>query len=169
MWRVDLVRTLNILDPAKDAQKAEILSIAASMIRCLGDLRTMECQGGADQNQCHQIVSEAAALANNVGQSMERYAFEFDFMPKDEPEKAVLKIEDLRKYKIIDSRNGMALRSSALPVAGPDGRVGKALFVVFPAFVRNSTKSGQKLVLAKSTIVVKFDQPVPSRGKKSKS
>lgn len=77
----------------------------------------------------------------------------------------MIKIEDLRKYKVVESRTDSALSSSATPVASPDGRIGEALFVVHLVLLRTWVGAEQKIVLAKSTIVVKFDHEVVRGGR----
>lgn len=138
------------------------------MIKCLDGIREMECQGASEETECQQIVLEAAELARTIREATGDYDFRFDFMPSDRPEEKVMRIEDLKKFKVIDSRTGSPLRSSAVPIAGSGGRVGEALFVVHPAFVRKATRTSQEIILAKATIVVKFDNPIP-RGGRTKS
>ena len=164
MWRVDMQRALGVLDSAQINCNAKLQWIEEGVMNCLAAIRDMECSGGAEQMQCRQFVNEAADLAKNIRQSMAQYDFEYDITPGLSNEDVALAANDLKKYKIIDSRTGSLLRSSASPIAGPDGRVGEALFVVHPAFVRNATDSSQKIVLVKSTIVARFDEPVPARG-----
>ena len=131
----------------------------------LKQLKGTDCQDGADHDQCHQIVAEAADLDNNFRLSAADYRFHFHYGYGATSDDQVLKAENLKESKIIDCKTGAPLRSSAKPIAGGDGRVGEVLFVVHPAFIRKSSESSQKIVLVKPTIVVKFDQPVPRGGK----
>ena len=165
MWRVDLQRTLSVLDSIKPDFEEELQAIETMIMRCLVDLKDMDYQGGTEQSQCHQFVRAAADLASNMRQSMALYDFEFEFEPSFGVENKVLKLDDLKKHKVVDSRTGSQLRSSATPVQGLNSRVGEVLFVVHPAFVRKATDTSQKIVLAKSTIMVRFDRPVPQGGR----
>ncbi|KAJ9606960.1 hypothetical protein H2200_008971 [Cladophialophora chaetospira] len=168
LWRVDMQRTLSTLESAKKRYEEELGTIVSSMTKCLDATREMECQGGSEMTECRQIVLGAADLARNIREAAGNYDFRFDFMPENEPEERVLGIEDLKKYKVVDSMTGSPLRSSAVPITSQGGRVAEVLFVVHPAFVKMATRSSQEVVLVKATIVVKFDHPVP-RGGKTKS
>lgn len=164
-WRVDLQRSLNVLDPIREIRDQEVQKIEETIMKCLVDLRRMDFQGGIEQGQCRQFVQDAADLANNIRQSTNQYEFDFDSAIRGSQGDGGFKQEDLKKYKIVDSMTGYLLRSSARPVTAPDGRVGKVIFVVHPAFVRKSTTSSQEIVLVKATIVVKFDHPIPRQGR----
>jgi hypothetical protein len=126
----------------------------------------MQYETENEQKQCREIVNEAAALANHIRESTAEYDFEFDFSLFEEPKQMEVNLEDLKNYKIVDSSTGALIRSSAIPRAEKDGRVGEVLFVVWPAFVRRARKSAEMIRLVKSTIVVRFDHPIARGGKK---
>ncbi|OQU95465.1 hypothetical protein CLAIMM_01667 [Cladophialophora immunda] len=162
MWRVDLQRSLNVNEGFKDLREERLSEIESDIMHCpmlLKERGLLDCS--KDPMACRQIVKEAADLANNIRQSTAEY--EFDFTVDSQ-----LIEEKVKDFMIIDCDTGSTLGYSAVPVAGPGGRVGHVLFLVYPAFVRKSADSSKRIVLVKPTIVVKFDQPV-RRGKKSKS
>jgi hypothetical protein len=165
MWRVDLYRTLDVLESAKEERNKGLQQLDAILLKYVADLRGMEVRSGVDRVQCRQFIEEAADLSKHIRQSMTQYDFEWDIAPQGLETTQAVTADQLKQVKIIDSRTGSLLRSSASPIAGPDGRVGELLFVVYPAFVRRATESSQKIVLTRATVVVKFDQPVPRKGK----
>ncbi|KIY00569.1 uncharacterized protein Z520_03232 [Fonsecaea multimorphosa CBS 102226] len=163
MWAVDLQRAFNTNERFKEQRQKKLSEIEAVIMHCPMLLKEMGLHGRSnDPVICREIVKEAADLANNIRQSMAEYAFDFRVGS------AVLFEEKVKNFTVIDCGTGSTLSSSAVPIPGPDGRVGEILFLVYPAFVRKSTGSSKEIVLVKPTILVKFDQPVP-RGKRSKS
>ncbi|OAP59952.1 hypothetical protein AYL99_04954 [Fonsecaea erecta] len=165
-----VIEGLNDLNPAKDKdailmwklREKRLSEIGEYIMRCPQLLKGKGFHGcSGNPSLCHQIVQEVGDLANNIRQSMAEY----EFVVVDPRE---IKGAEVKYFTVIDSRTGFALSSSAVPIAGPGGRVGSIWFQIYPAFVRKATESSKRIVLVKPTVVVKFDHPVP-RGKKSKS
>ncbi|KAK4937982.1 hypothetical protein LTR10_021471 [Elasticomyces elasticus] len=167
-WRVDLYKTLSSLESAKQARECA-LRVAATTIRSsFMSVRSMDVDTRPGAGTCDRIVADAADLAGNVRQTIAMYEFDPDPWASAQVEIGVLKLEDWKKYKIIDSRTGQAVRSSAIPTADGNGRVGEILFVVHPAFVRKPTKTAAAIILVKPTIAVKFDHAIPRGGKRNR-
>ncbi len=157
-------RALNTLDPAIAAQNAAIDRITSHTLACFDSLRPLEHQAQIAHKECRGIVADVGELGSSIRQSIDTYEFERPFDFAGPVEKRALQVGDLQKYKVMDERTGSMLPSSVTPRTGPDGRVGEVIFVVHPEFIRISGKTQEKIILAKSTIVVKFDQEVPRRG-----
>ena len=165
MWRLDLQRALNITEPSTAAYQESMNRIQQDILTCIVGTRHKSQQDGVEESQCHQLVSEAATLANNIRLSLSLYSFEPESGPIKDAADQVLRLDNIKYFRIVDSRTGSALSSSAAPIADGHGRVGKVVCVVFPGFRRKSTAAGETIALAKPTIVVKFDHPVPRSGK----
>jgi len=149
-----MYRTLRVLGPLNEACEAALRD-------CEALVNNSVTTRGVNNNQLEhpQFVREAAELAISIRESTLIYHFEA-LCDKTATEGRVFFLDDLKKYIIIDSKTGSALRPSAVPIAGPGGRVGEFLFTVRPALMRQATGPKEKIVLVKATVVVKFDHPV---------
>ena len=59
------------------------------------------------------------------------------------------------------------MRSVDVIHPGPDGKIGRILFIVHHALVKKGKNGGRDITLVKATVLCKFDYPV-TRGKKAK-
>ncbi|OAL18965.1 hypothetical protein AYO22_10294 [Fonsecaea multimorphosa] len=119
MWAVDLQRAFNTNERFKEQRQKKLSEIEAVIMHCPMLLKEMGLHGRSnDPVICREIVKEAADLANNIRQSMAEYAFDFRVGS------AVLFEEKVKNFTVIDCGTGSTLSSSAVPIPGPDGRVG---------------------------------------------
>ncbi|KAI1618642.1 hypothetical protein EDD37DRAFT_677723 [Exophiala viscosa] len=165
-WRVDLYRTLSSLESAKKYRENALRFASTTIQTSFKAVRSMDMDTRTGKSTCNHLVADTADLAGHIRQSMTMYDFGDDPYEITKAVNGVLKLENWKNFKIIDSRTGQALRSSAVPVADENGRVGKILFVVHPAFIRKPTKTAAAIILVKPTIAVKFDHAIPRGGKR---
>ena len=108
------------------------------------------------------LVRKADKFAINIRTSLGSYSFDYGVRPNDPEHKRVLHQHKFCAFKIIDAETGQALPSSSVPIADDTGRIGIQLCTIFPA-VLSEKSGGHKIVIAKPTILVAFDQPVRRR------
>ena len=113
---------------------------------------------------CKNVVVEAAELAKNIRLSVASCWFVFEFPAKDPPNGRILFSADLEDYIVINLATGQPIRGVQTIIAGPDGRVGEVLCCIHPALKRKGGKNGKDIVVAKATILVKFDYAPAKRG-----
>jgi len=115
---------------------------------------------------CEEFLLEASKLAEGISLSTKHYTFTEAFVDDAPAEGRVMLEKDLKDYNVIDSRTGAGLRSKSKPIADSNGKVGEVIFNVFPSFNCRENITRDETVLSKATIVVQFDKPIPTLGKR---
>ncbi len=164
VWRSEAYRALFQIPEYVTMHQNGLKNCTRVMEEIFARLSGVVTDEGFDCKGLQDITTTAAKLASKIATASDRYSMKYSFRPSHSTEARQLYTNMLGDYSLIDIETGQTVTSAFTITSRKDGRVGEMLAVILPALERVQ-EDVMAVIVVKSTILVRFDQPVQRKGR----